>query len=135
MLGLTQREFALEMKVAHGAIAAWESGKQSPPGPVIKLLEIYEEELGVESPASAIVQLDTSVTMRTLALTGAAANGFVRAVATMFGRMLAPRNERKAITQRAHAAIARNLVTTLGNLKGAAMKVGQTLGYLDFTLP
>src|SRR5688572_19520082 len=46
-LGLTQRELAVEFKVAHGAIAAWETGTRTLPGPVVKLLELYEEELSL----------------------------------------------------------------------------------------
>ena len=135
LLGLTQRELALEMRVAHGAIATWESGKQSPPGPVLKLLELYEEELGVAAELPSAERLRTSSFARNLALTRAAANGFARAAAMALERILASDGERNAITARAHAAIARNLVVTLGDLKGAAMKVGQTLGYFDFTLP
>ncbi len=41
-LGLTQRELAREFNVSHGSIAGWESRKRTIPGPVMKLVEIYE---------------------------------------------------------------------------------------------
>lgn len=45
ILQLSQRELAAEFKVTGAAIAQWESGKRSIPGPVLKLIEIYEETL------------------------------------------------------------------------------------------
>ena len=41
-LKFSQREMAKEFLVTPGAIAHWESGNRSVPGPVIKLIEIYE---------------------------------------------------------------------------------------------
>jgi predicted unusual protein kinase regulating ubiquinone biosynthesis (AarF/ABC1/UbiB family)/DNA-binding XRE family transcriptional regulator len=132
MLGLTQREFAVEIKVAHGAIAAWEGGKQSMPGPVLKLLELYEEELGIGDDPDGLSRIKTSFASRNFALARTASSAVARATAMAFERLLANDEHRNAITRRAHVAIARHLVDTLGELKGAAMKLGQTLGYLDF---
>ena len=44
-LGMSQREFAKEFRVSHGAVALWESGERNLSGPVSKLLEIYEMKL------------------------------------------------------------------------------------------
>jgi transcriptional regulator with XRE-family HTH domain len=41
-LGFTQKELADEFYVAPGTIALWELGKREIPGPVRKLIEIYE---------------------------------------------------------------------------------------------
>lgn len=43
-LGMTMRELAKEWKVTHGAISLWESGEREIPGPVLKLLEFYEND-------------------------------------------------------------------------------------------
>ena len=134
-LGLTQRELAEEFKVAHGAIAGWESGKQTLPGPVIKLLDLYEEELGIGADDDGIVRLKTSMLSRSAALSRTAAAAFTRSISAGLERMLANDEHRNAITARTHVAIARSLVATLGDLKGLAMKVGQTFGYLDYDLP
>ncbi len=40
---LTMRQMALEFRVCHGAIHHWESGIRAIPGPVKKLIELYEE--------------------------------------------------------------------------------------------
>lgn len=45
VLQLSQRELAAEFKVTGSAIAQWETGKRPIPGPVLKLIDIYEESL------------------------------------------------------------------------------------------
>lgn len=44
-LKMTVREIAMEFMVARSSISQWESGSHSIPGPVLKLMEIYEEKL------------------------------------------------------------------------------------------
>jgi len=41
-LGLTQQALAREFQCAQGAVAQWEAGDRTIPGPVLKLIEIYE---------------------------------------------------------------------------------------------
>lgn len=48
-LEMTQRELAKEFRVAPGAIAQWETGDRTIPGPVLLLIEIYES--GAVKPA------------------------------------------------------------------------------------
>jgi transcriptional regulator with XRE-family HTH domain len=49
-LRLSQRELADEWGLSPGAIARWETGSNPVPGPVQKLLEIYEGELSGAGP-------------------------------------------------------------------------------------
>ncbi len=44
-LAMTQREMATEFGVSHAAIGWWERGERTIPGPVLKLLDIYEAKL------------------------------------------------------------------------------------------
>ena len=44
-LDMTQRDLAKEFWVSPGAIALWEIGDRTIPGPVLKLIEIYESRL------------------------------------------------------------------------------------------
>jgi transcriptional regulator with XRE-family HTH domain len=41
-LGLTQIDLAKEFKVTRQALSMWERGERTIPGPVLKLIEIYE---------------------------------------------------------------------------------------------
>jgi len=53
-LGLSQREFAKELRVSASAVAHWESGEREISGPVSKLLELYE--IRVQSSALSLSQ-------------------------------------------------------------------------------
>src|SRR6185436_9145617 len=87
------------------------------------------------APANGMLELRTSLAARHLALTKTAGNVVARALAGFLERLLASDTHANAVSARAHAAIARNVVESLGELKGLAMKAGQTLAYVDFLLP
>ena len=135
MLGLSQRALAKEFKVTHGAIAAWESGKQAPPGPVLKLLELYEEELALGEDSGRIVRLKTSGLSRNTALSRTAASVCTQAAAAWLAKTVSGPERRSSITSNVNASIAKTIVSTVGELKGVALKAGQILGYLDYLLP
>ena len=44
-MNMTVRELAQEFNVAFSSISQWENGEHSIPGPVLKLMDIYEERL------------------------------------------------------------------------------------------
>lgn len=50
-LGLTQLELAKDFNVSRNALAMWERGERTIPGPVLKLIEIYEKRLSKKGPA------------------------------------------------------------------------------------
>jgi predicted unusual protein kinase regulating ubiquinone biosynthesis (AarF/ABC1/UbiB family)/DNA-binding XRE family transcriptional regulator len=133
-LGFTQREMAREFKVAHGAIAGWESGTRSLPGPVSKLLELYEEELGLSDDGAGFERLETDGMARHVALGKVAGNIVARTLVRLLTRWIAGDGYANAVSVRAQTALARNLADVASELKGIAMKAGQTLGYVDFLL-
>lgn len=45
---MTQTEFAKELKVTLRAIGMWERGERTIQGPLLKLMEFYEEKLGMD---------------------------------------------------------------------------------------
>lgn len=55
LLNLSQREMAKQFGVVHGAVALWENGQRTIPGPVLRLMDIYEENLGmIDLPGGGI---------------------------------------------------------------------------------
>ena len=129
-LGFSQRDLAVEFGVTHGAVGLWETEERPIPGPVRRLLEIYEAELGIAaSPPSAAAGrafLPTAPAARAARLPVALVKATAGAV---FARGRGPRT---GIVARVQRAIAREVVETAGEMKGLAMKVAQIPGYLDF---
>jgi transcriptional regulator with XRE-family HTH domain len=129
-LGFSQRELAAEFGVAHGAVGLWETGERPIPGPVRRLLEIYEAELGIAAaPAGGSAKaafLPTRPAARAARLPVALAKATAGAIFTR------PRAPRAGLVVRIQQAIAREVVATAGDMKGLAMKIAQIPGYLDF---
>jgi transcriptional regulator with XRE-family HTH domain len=44
-MGMTLREFAKEIDVGFSTISQWENGTYPIPGPMVKLMDFYEEKL------------------------------------------------------------------------------------------
>ncbi len=128
-LGMTQRELATEFNVTAGAVAQWESGERTVPGPVLKLLELYELELqpdrGQErGPGPALP-------------TGWLRRNGGAALASALWLALRPllSFEESALAARTRLALARRFVRLFSELKGLSMKLGQMVSYMDFALP
>jgi len=99
---------------------------------VSKLLELYEAELGLDPEARGTLEISSA--SRNFALTKLGGNVLLRTLAGVLTRWVADDGQASAVSAHTHAAVARNLVEALGELKGLAMKLGQTLGYVDFLL-
>jgi len=139
-LGLSQREMAAELAVAHGAVGLWESGARPVPGPVLRLLDLYEEDLGLspEAPAGApepFQALPVSRASRSAKLSRTAAGVAARATVVGLARMFVNGDRARVLSTRAHVTIASRIAETLGEMKGLAMKLGQSASYLDFAIP
>jgi transcriptional regulator with XRE-family HTH domain len=139
-LGLSQRDMAAELDVAHGAVGLWESGARPLPGPVMRLLSLYEQDLGLspEPPGSGpgpLKALPVSRLSRSAKLSRTAAGVAARATVLALGRMFVDRERARVLSAGAHAAIAARIAETLGEMKGLAMKLGQSASYLDFAIP
>jgi predicted unusual protein kinase regulating ubiquinone biosynthesis (AarF/ABC1/UbiB family) len=131
---------AAELDVAHGAVGLWESGARSLPGPVLRLLSLYEQDLGLSPklpgggprPLEALL---TSRMSRNARLSRTAAGVAARATVLALGRMFVDRERARVLSANAHAAITARIVEMLGEMKGLAMKIGQCASYFDFALP
>jgi predicted unusual protein kinase regulating ubiquinone biosynthesis (AarF/ABC1/UbiB family) len=139
-LGLSQRDMAAELDVAHGAVGLWESGARPVPGPVLRLVSLYEQDLGLAAAPSGsetdpLGTLPVSRASRSAKLSRTAAGIAARATVLAFQRMFVDRERARVLTAGAHATIAARIAETLGEMKGLAMKLGQSASYLDFAIP
>ena len=130
----------MELDVTHGAIGLWESGARPMPGPVLRLLSLYEQDLGLptapsERGSSRLDRLSVSRMSRSAKLSRTAAGVAARATVLALQRMFVDRERARVLTAGAHAAIAGRVAEALGEMKGLAMKLGQTASYLDFAIP
>jgi hypothetical protein len=131
---------AAELDVAHGAVGLWESGARPVPGPVLRLLTLYEQDLGLSSAAHGtgarpLEALSVSRLARNAKLSRTAAGIAARATVLAFERMFVDRERARVLSAGAHAAIAARMAEALGEMKGLAMKIGQSASYLDFAIP
>ncbi len=133
-LGYSQRQMAEEFGVAHGAIGLWESKKRKIPGPVLKLISLYENELGIASPAqkaSYLSKLDHSWLARTTKITNLAIKNMGSLILNTIKTMCSNDSHSNAIRHSTKDAIAKQIIDTCGTLKGLPQKLGQILSYMD----
>ncbi|MBU6153020.1 MAG: helix-turn-helix domain-containing protein [Bdellovibrionales bacterium] len=124
-LQFSQRDLASEFRVAHTAVSSWESGARTIPGPVLKLMEIYEDQAGMvpmRSERSSSSELPGTGVSRNVRLS----LGIAGLAARFAGRFLMKWAGADADPMKDSA----KLVQTLGNLKGLLMKAGQMVGYV-----
>ena len=135
-LGYSQREMAADFGVAPAAVAQWEASSRTLPGPVLKLMALYERELGLGRPQDEreLTALRESWISRSLSLSRTAAGAAAVVAAATLDRVIS-REQAGPIARRAQHAVARRFAERLGELKGLAMKVGQMLSYLDHAVP
>jgi predicted unusual protein kinase regulating ubiquinone biosynthesis (AarF/ABC1/UbiB family) len=126
-LGLSQREIAGEFGVTPGAIAHWETGLRRIPGPALRLLDLYEQGVGTG-------RLARGTAFPVVGLTRHARNALA-SLAWFALRGLAGGAEQDSVRARIASYAARGYASSLGELKGLAMKFGQMIAAIDFALP
>ena len=139
LLGLSQRELAAEFYVAPSAIALWETAARTMPGPAVRLLELFEEELRMtnrtDNERAVLKGLTTSRTGRTVKLAVGAVGSVGELAGSALSGILRTEDARGPMRDLAQQAVTRRLAKTFSELKGLPMKVGQMFSYLDFAMP
>jgi len=137
LLGWSQRKLAKEMRVTPAAVSQWESGQRAIRGPIRRLVEIYEEALGmIDPPADAgRPKVNATWVHRALRLSGASARMATRLAGSSLRSLVASDARATEIKHATQLAIGQDLADTLGKMKGLGMKLGQTMSYLAFTAP
>src|SRR3989440_1153719 len=88
----------------------------------------------VESKAVAKDKIPTSRVGRTARIGGLAAGQAIRQAGTRAANVARTKEGRDAALERRHIEAAEQIVAALGTMKGAAMKVGQVMSFLDVGL-
>lgn len=143
-LGYSQRELAHEFQVTSGAIAHWETGVRPIPGPVKKLISIYEESLNFKDEAASLVSEEALEVSRNL---------FKQSIKTLHQEGISPKEaEQKNLARLAEdyfsetfardrvsgsikAAIARQVIKSLEGSRGLSIKAAQMASFLELGLP
>ena len=137
LMGWSQRKLAKELRVTPGAVSQWESGSREIPGPVRRLVEVYEQNLGIIEPPAApgLKKINGSWSDRTLRTSATTAQIVSRLAGSSLRSLLVANARAAEIKAATQVAIAQQLVELLGDLKGLLMKLGQMVSYLDFAVP
>lgn len=135
-LGLNQRDMAAELKVTNGAIALWESNRRPIPGPVLRLIELYEEELGItQSTESEHDHINLASGQRGLRHLKLGSGLFVNWLAYTLEAVFTATSEKSELKKRTYLSVAKKLLTEADQMKGLPMKIGQLISFLSFTMP
>ncbi len=93
-----------------------------------------ERSAFVESVVVAKDKIPTSRVGRTAKIGGLAAGQAIRQAGTRAANVTRSKDGRDAALERRHIEAAEQIVTALGTMKGAAMKIGQVMSFLDVGL-
>jgi predicted unusual protein kinase regulating ubiquinone biosynthesis (AarF/ABC1/UbiB family) len=133
-LGFSQRAMAEELGVVHGAVGLWETEKRKIPGPVLKLIELYERELGLEAlpkAKPALDRLDSTWLSRTAKISGTGAKIVGKVFIDGLRKISCSESDAYLIRAKTQKAVAKQIVETFGSLKGLPHKLGQLISYMD----
>ena len=137
LMGWSQRRLARELRVSPGAVSQWESGQRPISGPVQRLIELYEQSLGMVDPPApgGLRKINGSWAFRTVRVSTTAARAASRLAGSSLATLIASHSRALEIRAATQAAIAHELAESLGEMKGLAMKLGQMASYLEFVPP
>lgn len=143
-LGYSQRELAQEFQVTSGAVAHWESGLRAIPGPVEKLISIYEESLNLQHNTEARISEEALRQSRDLL------KEILKALSE--DGVIVRDSEKKKLLQLANdyfsedlarfrvggmikSALIKKLVRSLAGSQGLSIKAAQMASFLEMGLP
>jgi predicted unusual protein kinase regulating ubiquinone biosynthesis (AarF/ABC1/UbiB family) len=124
--GLTQADLAESFGVAKSAVAQWERGERTIPGPALELIDLYARHLGIESDRREIA--------RPWRLWAARSSRGARAAA-LWLVIHGSESVESPVARHLRAAALRQFVQTLGGMKGLSAKFLDMVAYMDFVLP
>ncbi|WP_413290004.1 AarF/UbiB family protein [Bdellovibrio sp. HCB337] len=137
-LGLSQREMAKEFHVTSGAISLWETGTRPIPGPILKLIELYEKALpttdkGHSAPKteSLLKEIRSSLNVKDCPEAQEALNQIKSGVQAYFDDSTSMNN----LNGKLKLILVQRLLKSLRNSKGVSVKIAQLASFLEMGLP
>ena len=138
ILGLSQRELAKEFQVSAGAIAQWETGERAIPGPILRLVEIYEKAMpiGTNKPASKpaetlLKEFTAGLPLKDSEEVREILNQLQGGLSTYFEDA----SSLNALTSKLKSLLIQRLVKSLKTSKGVSVKIAQMASFLEMGLP
>lgn len=130
ILKLSQREMAKEFQVTGAAVAQWETGRRAVPGPVAKLIEIYEESLGLSANDfdERVNKLSSAWSDRLYALLKTESS---ESLSQMIKKYLTLELPQGKIAQKFRISLLQRTIESVGLAKGLPLKAIQILTYMN----
>lgn len=143
-LDYSQRDLADEFQVTCGAIAQWESGKRPVPGPIVKLLEIYEANIQTLSKSQTYISsesvdhsrelLSTIIqSLKTEGITVSSEN--ISSISSLVKNYFSDVGHSDPVSEKLKVAIARQIIKSFDGSRGLAIKVAQIAVFVDGGFP
>lgn len=143
-LDYSQRDLADEFQVTCGAIAQWESGKRPVPGPIIKLIEIYEANIHALNRSQSCIStesIDHSRDLLSSIVQSLKAEGIfvskdsMSSISYLVKHYFKNTGNSDPVLDKLKVAIARQIIKSFDGSRGLAIKVAQIAAFVDGGLP
>jgi len=137
-LGLSQRELAKEFQVTPGAIALWETGTRGVPGPVLKLIDLYEKSLPTVCKKTFESETDTLLKdfKSTLPIkSDAEVEEVFDQIKNSMSAYFEDSESFNSLSSQLKRILIHRLLKSLKTSKGISIKLAQMASYLEIGLP
>jgi predicted unusual protein kinase regulating ubiquinone biosynthesis (AarF/ABC1/UbiB family)/DNA-binding XRE family transcriptional regulator len=133
-LGMTQRELAKEFGVSAGTIAHWETGTHKIPGPVIKLIDLYDRSLHSRSPSSS-KEKPQKISGLKAYFQESGHEEALRILEKGFSDYLDEQSSLDFLAGKVKQLLIQRLMKSLIKSRGVSAKVAQLVSFLELGLP
>lgn len=137
-LGFSQRELAKEFQVSSGAIASWEVGTRPIPGPVLKLIALYEDSLPPSEKKRTSKETEALLQEIRGTLKAAISDMDSKELDALTGGMEEYLEDSLALNSlggQIKRMLIQRLVSSLESRKGITVKIAQLASFLEIGLP
>jgi predicted unusual protein kinase regulating ubiquinone biosynthesis (AarF/ABC1/UbiB family) len=131
---MSQAEMAAEFQVHRGAVANWETGMRKVPGPILKLMDLYEESL---SSSNASLKEDSEILSLKKyfeTLQGSEYEKALRILERGFASYVGTQSTLDTLTSQVKRILIERLLASLEKSHGVAAKIAQMASFMELGL-